>query len=103
MAGSACGDDGILDLRLFQRGSAFQMWRYFFKVFGNCHERLGDVLSVRGSRIRIESDVPVPVQLDGDPAGWTPAEFRILPAAAEVLVPLLAAPTLFSLQESGGP
>jgi diacylglycerol kinase family enzyme len=87
LASSARGDDGTFDLRLFQRGSAFQMWRYFFKVMGSRHERLSDVQAVQGSRIRIESDVPVPVQLDGDPAGWTPAEFQILPGAAEVLVP----------------
>jgi diacylglycerol kinase family enzyme len=51
------------------------------------HERLPDVESVPARRIRIESDVPVPIQVDGDPAGWTPAEICVLPAALQVIVP----------------
>ena len=87
IAGSARGDDGLLDLRLFQRGSAFQMLRYFYKVLVGAHERLQDVQLARAARIRIVSDVPVPVQTDGDPAGRTPAEIRVLPGELEVFVP----------------
>jgi diacylglycerol kinase (ATP) len=87
VARSATGDDGILDVRLFLRGSAFQMVRYLCNLALGTHEQLADVQSVRGRRVRIESDVPVPIQVDGDSAGWTPAEIRVLPAALEVLVP----------------
>ena len=87
VADSAQGDDGLLDLRLFERGSTFQMFRYIYKVFTNAHERLKDVQSLRASRVRIEADDPVPIQIDGDPVGWTPAEVRVLPAALEVFVP----------------
>ena len=40
--------------------------------------------SLAGRRVRIESDVPVPIQVDGDPAGFTPAEICVLPGALEV-------------------
>jgi diacylglycerol kinase family enzyme len=87
VADSAVPDDGLLDLRLFQRCSAFQMLRYFYKVKRGTHESLPDVLSYRVRRLRVESDDPAPVQVDGDPAGWTPSEIEILPAHWEIMIP----------------
>ena len=88
VARCAQGDDGVLDLRLFLRGSAFQMLRYLCNLALGRHEKLWDVESLPGRRFRIESDVPVPIQVDGDSAGWTPAEICVLPGALEVLAPL---------------
>jgi len=87
VARCATGDDGTLDLRLFLRGSAFQMVRYLCNLALGTHERLWDVESLRGRRVRIESDVPVPIQVDGDSAGFTPAEIDVLPGALEIIVP----------------
>ena len=83
----ARGDDGLFDVRLLERGTAFQMWRYFLNLICGRLEKLPDVKSVTATHVRWESDVPVPIQVDGDPAGWTPAEFSILPGAVEILVP----------------
>jgi diacylglycerol kinase family enzyme len=85
-APAARGDDGQADLTVFQRGSAFQMLRYLYKVATVAHEELEDVRIRRGSRFRIGSDIPVPVQMDGDPAGWTPVEIQVLPGALQVFV-----------------
>jgi diacylglycerol kinase family enzyme len=87
VATGARGDDAMLDLRLFRRGSAFDMVRYLCNLALGTHESLGDVESLRGRRVRIESDVPVPIQVDGDSAGWTPAEICVLPGALEIVVP----------------
>jgi diacylglycerol kinase family enzyme len=87
VAQCANDNDGVLDVRLFLRGSAFQMVRYLCNVALGTHEQLADVQSVRGRHVRIEADVPVPIQFDGDSAGWTPAEICVLPSALEVLVP----------------
>ena len=87
MADGARGDDGLFDLRMLQRGTAFQMWRYFFNLVCGRLERLPDVKSDTATRVRWESETPVPIQVDGDPAGWTPAEFVILPGAVEILIP----------------
>ena len=84
---SACGDDGLFDICLFQRGSTFQMLRYFLNVTTGTHTGLEDVESLQGTRVRIESSEPVPVQVDGDPAGWTPTELRVEPCAFEVIIP----------------
>lgn len=87
VARTARGDDGWLDLRLFEQGSAFQMIRYLCNLALGTHERLPDVISLTGARLRIDSDVPVPLQADGDPIGYTPIEIGVLPGALEVFAP----------------
>lgn len=87
VAHGAGGSDGLLDLRIFQRGSAFQMLRYGLKVATGSHERLDDVKCLRAKRIRIESDVAAPVQVDGDPCGFTPLEISIQPNSLTMLIP----------------
>lgn len=87
VAQSAVGDDGQLDLRLFEQGSAFQMIWYLCNLALGTHERLPDVISRPARRVRIESDRPVPLQADGDPAGFTPADISVLPGALQVYCP----------------
>jgi len=87
VATSASADDGQIDFRLFQPCSVFQIFRCFYKVALGIHERSADVKSFRGLRARVESDEPVPIQADGDPVGFTPAEIGIEPAALDVFVP----------------
>jgi diacylglycerol kinase (ATP) len=87
LAMNADGADGLLDLRVFRRRSAFQMLRYLYKVLLRQHETLADVFSGRAKRVTITCDTPVPIQCDGDPAGFTPAEVTILPGALTLIVP----------------
>jgi diacylglycerol kinase family enzyme len=87
LAMGADGSDGLLDLRLFRRRSAFQMLRYLYKVLLRQHETLADVVSGRATRVQITCDTPVPIQCDGDPAGFTPAEITILRGALTLIVP----------------
>lgn len=86
-APQATGDDGQLDLCLFQQGSTFQMARYLGHVIAGRHQSLPDVTCLKASRVRIEADVPVPWQMDGDPAGFTPVTLEVLPGALEVFAP----------------
>lgn len=87
VAANARGDDGLLDVRVMQRGSSFHMLRYVGMIFYRWHEKARDVVALRGKRIRIESDEPVPIQIDGDPAGLTPAEINVETSVGELFVP----------------
>ena len=87
IAGSAADSDGLLDLRIFERPSAFQMFRYLYNVAIRRHETLADVRVARVGSVRIESRLPVPLQCDGDPSGFTPAEISVLPGALTLFVP----------------
>ena len=87
IASSAKGDDGLIDVRLFERPSRRSMLRYFWKVWRNKHESLADVRSALAKTIRIDADEPVPIQVDGDPAGFTPATITVVPSALTVVAP----------------
>ncbi|MFG0335348.1 MAG: diacylglycerol/lipid kinase family protein, partial [Maioricimonas sp. JB049] len=80
-------DDGLLDVRVFQRGTALQVMRYFALLQTAAHEYVADVVHLQARKIRIEADEPVPMQIDGDPAGRTPAEVTVDSAAAQLFVP----------------
>lgn len=86
-APQAHGDDGQLDLCLFEQGSTFQMLRYLGYVLAGRHQSLPDVTCLNASHVRIEADTPVPWQMDGDPAGFTPVTLDVLPAALDVFAP----------------
>lgn len=84
---SARGDDGLLDVRIFHGGSMFHLFRYLYMVTTWSLDDLPDVTSLRAKSVRIESTVSAPVQADGDPAGTTPCEVTLEPAAARLFVP----------------
>ena len=86
VARGADGRDGLLDIRSFRRGYFFPALRYLAGLyFGDCWS-WRDCQALRASKIRLEADEPVPVQLDGDPAGFLPMDFEILPKRLNVLV-----------------
>ena len=46
-----------------------------------------DVIYVKGKRIVVDSEQPVPVQVDGEAAGHTPLEIDLLAARLGFIVP----------------
>ena len=86
---TADGHDGLLDVRVIPAGGSIELFRRLAGVllegFGAGAGWCGGY-QLRGKRIRVESDRPVPVQADGDPVGTTPVEIVIEPAAVRLLV-----------------
>ncbi len=79
-------DDGLLHVKVLQKGSTWEMLRYFHSAQQGQLNACEHVVERTGKRIRIESDSPVPIQTDGDPAGSTPCEITILPAFCRLFV-----------------
>jgi diacylglycerol kinase family enzyme len=90
IANTADPGDGLLDLRLFPPKSMFQFLRHFAGVVFNRHEKHPLVQCLQAKKVRVECDREVPVQVDGDPAGFTPATIQVQPASFQVLVPPVA-------------
>ncbi len=86
-AAQAKGNDGLLDVRVFEKGSTFQMLKYCYKVARRKHEQMPDVHCATAKSVRVEADEPVFAQVDGDPAGMTPATIQIQPATIDFIVP----------------
>ena len=84
---TAVPDDGLLDVRVFRRGSVADTMRYMALCAWGGQERSADVVQLRGRHLRITSDEPAPVQIDGDPAGTTPIDVTIARQAGEFFVP----------------
>jgi diacylglycerol kinase (ATP) len=82
----ARADDGMLDWIAFERGGRLALARYAWSVVSRTHVRLSHVRRGRARRLTVTSEAPVPVQLDGEPAGFTPVEVEVLPAALMVVV-----------------
>ena len=87
LAPHALGTDGLLDLCTFRRGSWWHGLWYLAHVIVSRHTCLNDCSAKRVRHIRIESDEPVPYQLDGDPGGWLPVEIEVLPQYLTLVVP----------------
>lgn len=87
VAPEALGTDGMLNVCTFASGSFWHGLRYVGYVLLGRHQKLPEYKSVLASRVRIESDEPVPYQLDGDPGGVLPLEIEIMPARLTLCAP----------------
>ncbi len=83
----AVGHDGLLDVCTFKNGSFWTGLMYLTAVILGQHRSWNDCTTQRTRRLRIESDAPVPYELDGDPGGYLPIEVEILPRRMTLLVP----------------
>ncbi len=94
VAPEAKADDGVFDVCTLRGGSLWHGLNYVGHVLLRRHQRLADYRCQTATRVRIESDEPVPYQLDGDPGGLLPVEIEILPARLTLLVPAARAAAL---------
>ncbi len=69
-APQACQDDGLLDLVVFRDPGPFKALYYLWRVFRGTHLDHPGVYHRRVRRLTVTSDETIPVQLDGDPAGF---------------------------------
>ena len=82
-------DDGLLDVVLLRRGDAASLASLASAAVGAQTE--SDALQRwTGREIRVETEPPQAVVLDGEDGGETPLEVRVLPGAVPVLVPAIA-------------
>ena len=77
-APGALGTDGKLEVATFRYGSFLQGFRYLSYLWTGRQSRLpaSDYGRLQARHIRIEADVPVRYQLDGDPGGLLPLDDR---------------------------
>jgi YegS/Rv2252/BmrU family lipid kinase len=80
-------DDALLDLWLFEGRSPAHTARQVAAILRGRSGAAGGAHHLQARSIRLESDPPVFLHLDGDAAGTTPVEFRILPGALTVMTP----------------
>ena len=84
----ATASDGLLDYAVFQRPGAVALMRYALSIRMGRHTKRADVLTGRARHVRIAiPGAAVPLELDGEGAGYAPVELGVLSGALRVLVP----------------
>jgi YegS/Rv2252/BmrU family lipid kinase len=80
-------DDGLFDVLLIGDISKADLVRNLPKLYRGTHLPHPKAEVLRAATASIDAPVPLPVQLDGEQPGTTPATFEIVPRALRVRVP----------------
>jgi diacylglycerol kinase (ATP) len=80
-------DDGIFDVLLIGDLTKRDLVLTMPKIFRGTHLPHPKAELLQGSSITVDAAEPLPIQLDGEQPGTTPARFEIVPQALRVRVP----------------
>ncbi len=83
----AANDDGLLEILVFDSQSRVDVMRYLTAFTMGRMEKARGVSYVQAPSLRVQSDSEVPVEVDGEFAGYTPVEFFAMEQGLNVLVP----------------
>jgi diacylglycerol kinase (ATP) len=96
-------DDGLLDISLVHSQSAFGRVRLYLDfLLGQKWQRKRWVRYESTTEVKLHTNIPVALQVDGDPLGYTsqkrtePTVIRVVPDALKVIVPQEVSEDLFS-------
>jgi YegS/Rv2252/BmrU family lipid kinase len=79
--------DGLLETVLIGDFSKPEFMVTFPKIYRGTHVGHPKVEVLRARRVSVEAAAPLPVVLDGEQPGTTPAEFEVVPGALRLRVP----------------
>ncbi len=90
-------DDGLLDICLMPFQNKIVSIQQALQILTGQHVERGIARYWQAKSLRVESEPPVPVQLDGDEWSRTPIEVTVLPYALRVLAPLVESDATFNV------
>ena len=82
-------DDGVFDVLLIGNLTKRDLLLTLPKTYRGRHLPHPKAELLRGSTVEIDADEPLPVELDGEQPGTTPARFELVPRALRLRVPRL--------------
>ena len=87
MAPQAEPDDGLFDVVVIGNITRTDLALNLPKVFRGTHLPHPKLELIRGARVTVDGPTPLPIELDGEQPGTTPASFEILRHAVRLRVP----------------
>jgi YegS/Rv2252/BmrU family lipid kinase len=87
LAPEARPDDGLFDVLVFGDLTKTDFVRNVGKIYKGTHLSHPKIEQLRGAIVEIDAAEPLPIELDGEQPGTTPARFEIVPRALRVRVP----------------
>jgi diacylglycerol kinase (ATP) len=88
-------NDGKLDVCIFKGDGFFTFVQHALNIFSGMHLTDPKTEYYQCREVTIESDRPLPVQVDGEPFTQTPVTIRVLPRALKTIVPKNVSGDLF--------
>jgi YegS/Rv2252/BmrU family lipid kinase len=79
-------DDGLLDVVMTDRATRLDVIRELPRIAQGGYLNNPKVTETRAREVGIWSDEPLAIELDGEPAGYTPAHLIVLPAAVRFAI-----------------
>jgi len=92
----ACVNDAKLDVCIFKGGGFFTFVQQAMKVLSHRHLQDPKVEYYQCREMVVESALPLPVHVDGEPFTTTPVAICTMPSALKVIVPEIMPSHLFS-------
>jgi YegS/Rv2252/BmrU family lipid kinase len=83
----ALPDDGLFDVLLIGNITRTDLALTLPKVYRGTHLPHPKAELLRGATVTVDATAPVPVELDGEQPGTTPARFEVVPRALRLRVP----------------
>jgi YegS/Rv2252/BmrU family lipid kinase len=87
LAPDAAPDDGQFDVVLIGDVSKIDFLTTAPKIYKGKHVHHPKVEVLRSRRVEVDAPVPLPIELEGEQVGTTPAAFSVVPGALRVRVP----------------
>ncbi len=83
----ASPDDGVFDVLLIGDITKRDLLQTLPKIYRGTHLPHPKAELLRGAAVSVDSDEPLPIELDGEPPGTTPVRFDVVPRALRLRVP----------------
>jgi diacylglycerol kinase (ATP) len=90
LAPEARPDDGLFDVLVFGDLTKVDFVLNVAKIYKGTHLAHPKIEQLRGARVQIDAGEPLPIELDGEQPGTTPASFEVVPRALRVRVPRIS-------------
>lgn len=92
MISGARSDDGLIDVLCFEGKGVFDLFRFFTASVVASSDMMANAKIYQGKTIELKEPAMVgnescPTQMDGEPFGTVPIQFRILPNALKIAAP----------------
>jgi diacylglycerol kinase (ATP) len=87
LAPDAAPDDGRFDVVLIGDVSKLDFLTTAPKIYKGKHVHHPKVEVLRSTRVEVDASIQLPIELEGEQVGTTPATFEIVPSALRVRVP----------------
>ena len=87
LAPGAAPDDGLFDVVLIGDVSKVDFLTTAPKIYKGKHVGHPKVEVLRSARVEVDASVHLPIELEGEQVGTTPATFEVVPGALRVRVP----------------